>query len=135
MSDVVLDASVLLKWFVAGTDRGAREAADVRAEYEAGRLVVVVPSLVFLELLNVAGRRWEWGEADLAELASALDDLGLDVREPELSTAAAWVSRGLTAYDAAYVSLAEQNMIDLVSDDSEILRVAREVARPLIASA
>jgi predicted nucleic acid-binding protein len=64
-----------------------------------------------------------------------LDDLGFDVREPELSSVAAWVSRGLAAYDAAYVSLAEQQGIDLVSDDSEILRVAGEVARPLIQSA
>jgi predicted nucleic acid-binding protein len=135
VSDLVLDASILLKWFVAGTERGVEEAANLRAEYEEGRLVVVVPSLIFLELLNVAGRRWGWGEEDLAELASALDDLGLDVREPELSSVAAWVSRGLTAYDAAYVSLAEQNRIDLVSDDSEILRVAGELARPLIRSA
>lgn len=135
MRDVVLDASVVLKWFAAGTERGRVEAARLRTEYEEGGLVVVVPSLVFLELLNVVGRRWGWDEEGLAELASALDDLGLDVREPELSSVAAWVSRGLTAHDAAYVSLAEQNGIDLVSDESEILRVAGRIARPLIPSA
>lgn len=134
MSDLVLDASVLLKWFARATERGRAEAARLRADYQDGRLVIVVPSLIFLELLNAAGRRWGWGEEDLMELASALDDLGFDVREPELSSVAAWVFRGLTAYDAAYVSLAEQNRIDLVSDDSEILRAAGEVARPLISS-
>lgn len=135
MSDLVLDASVLLKWCAADTERGRGEAARLRAEYEEGRLIVVVPSLIFLELLNVAGHRWGWDEEGLAELASGLEDLGLDVREPEISSVAVWVSRRLTAYDAAYVSLAEQNQIDLVSDDSEILRVAGEVARPLIPSA
>jgi predicted nucleic acid-binding protein len=135
VSDLVLDASVLLKWFAADIEPGREEAARLRASYEEGALVVVVPSLIFLELLNVAGRRWGWEEEDLAELASALDDLGLEIQEPELWAVAAWVSRGLTAYDAAYVSLAEQNQIELVSDDSEILRIAGEVARPLIPSA
>lgn len=135
MTELVLDASVVLKWFVGGAERGRKEASKVRADYETGRLAVVVPSLIFLELLNVAGRRWRWDEESLAELGGALDDLGLDVREPELNAVAAWVARGLTAYDAAYVALAEQIGIELVSDDAEILRLAEGIAQPLIPSA
>ena len=135
MTELVLDASVVLKWFVGGAERGREEALGLRGQYEEGGLAVVVPSLIFLELLNVVGRRWGWHEESLAEFAGALDDLGLDVREPELHAVAAWVSRGLTAYDAAYVALAEQIGIELVSDDAQILSSAAEVARPLIASA
>lgn len=132
MTDLVLDASVLLKWFVGEAEHGRDEALSLRADYEAGGLAVAVPSFIFLELLNVAGRRWGWDEESLAELAGALDDLGLDVREPELHSVAAWVSRGLTAYDAAYVALAEQIGVELVSDDTEVLALAQGVARPLI---
>jgi predicted nucleic acid-binding protein len=135
VTEFVLDASVVLKWFVGGAERGRMEASKLRAEYETGRVAVVVPSLIFLELLNVAGGRWRWNEESLAELAGALDDLGLDVREPELNAVAAWVSRGLTAYDAAYVALAEQIGIGLVSDDAEILTMAKGIAQPLISSA
>lgn len=134
MNDLVLDASVLFKWFSPRKERGGEEARRLRTQYEEGGLTIVVPSLIFFELLNVAGRRWDWDEEGLAGLAAALDELGFDVREPELSSVAVWVARGLTAYDAAYVSLAEQNEIELVSDDSEILMVAGEVARPLIST-
>ncbi len=132
MTDVVLDASVVLKWFGSADERGHAEAGELRTEYEAGRLVVVAPSLLFLELLNVAGRRWGWDESALLELAVALEDLLFEVAEPELTSVGTWVARGLTAYDAAYVALAEVRGMPLVSDDQTILEVAGEVARPLV---
>ncbi|HEX6262365.1 MAG TPA: type II toxin-antitoxin system VapC family toxin [Actinomycetota bacterium] len=132
MTDLVLDASVLLKWFAPMPERGRKEAVDLRKEFEEGRLSVIVPSLIFLEVLNVAGRRWGWERHALADLASALDELGFDVREPELPSVAAWVAQGLTAYDAAYVALAERSRVDLVSDDDEVFGVAGELARPLV---
>lgn len=131
MTELVLDASVLLDWFRTGRERHEGGAGRLRAEYEAGRMAVVVPSLVFLEVLNVAGRRWGWDEESLGELAAALDDLGFDVREPELPSVAAWVARGLTAYDAACVALAEQNGLDVVSGDDQILSIAGDIARPV----
>jgi predicted nucleic acid-binding protein len=94
-------------------------------------LVAAVPRLLFLELLNVAGRRWQWPEAALLELGRSLADLGLEVREPGLDSVARWVARGLTAYDAAYVALAEAGGVQLVTDDDLILQVAAGVATPL----
>ena len=92
---------------------------------------MAVPSLLFLELLNVAARRWGWDGDALAPLASALDDLGFDVGEAELPAIAVWTSRGLTAYDAAYVALAESRGLQLITDDERILSVAPGVAQPL----
>ncbi len=131
MRDVVLDASVVLKWFTA-EQRGSLEARDLRDDYEAGRLSVVVPSLLFLELLNVAGRRWRWGADAMIELAETLADLSFEVSEPELASVASWVSRGLTAYDAAYVALAEKRELALVTDDDAIVEVAPEISRRLV---
>ena len=93
MSEVVLDASVVLKWFATG-QRGSSEARKLRNDYEAGRLSVVVPVLMFLELVNVAGRRWGWDEEALLELAQALGDLSFEVDEPELQLVASWVAPG-----------------------------------------
>jgi predicted nucleic acid-binding protein len=131
LTEVVLDASVVLKWFV-GEQRRSVEARDIRREYEAGRLSVVVPSLLFLELLNVAGRRWRWDEGSLLELAGALEDLLFDFGEPELRSVASWVARGLTAYDAVYVALAEERGHALVTDDETIVALAGEFGRPLV---
>lgn len=131
MNEVVLDASVVLKWF-AQEQKGSGAARELRNEYEAGRLSVAVPALSFLEILNVAGRRWRWDGATLLELADALDDLLFEVAEPELQPVASWVARGLTAYDAVYVALAEERGQPLVTDDRTILAIAGELARPLV---
>ncbi len=131
MTEVVLDASVVLKWFAA-EQRGSAEARELRSEYRAGRLFVAVPALLFLELLNVAGRRWKWTEEALLELAEALDDLLFEVGEPALHSVASWVARGLTAYDAAYVALAEERGVALVTDDERIVALAGEITRPLL---
>jgi len=131
VNELVLDASVVLKWFASPPEQNTATARRVRAEYEAGRLAVVIPSLLYLELVNVAGRRWGWGETPLLGLAAALGELAFEAREPELSAVAAWTARGLTAYDAAYVALAEQWSLTLLTDDQQILAVAPQVAKPL----
>lgn len=127
MKECVLDASVFLSWFTsAAPDQGSLK---VRSEFEAGELSVLAPSLLRLEALNVAGRRWGWPEDALAELAETLDAFPLELVEPELSAVAAWVSRGLTAYDAAYVAVAEAAHLSLLTLDNSILAVALGVAR------
>ena len=131
MSEAVLDSSVVLKWFAA-EQRGSFEARKLRNDYEAGRLSVVVPALLFLELLNVASRRWRWTDEALLELAEALVDLSFEVIEPELQLVASWVARGLTAYDAAYVALAEERDLALVTDDETIIELAPEISSPLV---
>lgn len=132
MRELVLDASVLLKWF-AKDELGAAEARMLREEFEAGDLVVLAPPLVQLEVLNVAGRRWSWSSGALAALATALDDLGLELVAPDLLVVAEWIARGLTAYDAAYVAIAAQAATTLVTDDARILDVAGAMSEPLVA--
>jgi predicted nucleic acid-binding protein len=132
LNELVLDASVVLKWFAGEGEAGSAQAQTVRGQYEAGALLVLVPSLMFLEMINVAGRRWLWGESQLLELAGALDDLGFDIAEPDLRSVAAWTARGLSAYDSAYVALAEERGLQLLTDDEQVLGVAGVLARPLV---
>jgi predicted nucleic acid-binding protein len=87
---------------------------------------------MFLEILNIAGRRWTWGEPQLSELAGGLDQLGFDVAEPELRSVAAWTARGLTAYDSTYLALAEERGVRLLTDDQQILDLAPALASSLV---
>jgi len=103
-------------------------ARRLRDEYHRGRLEVLAPPLLFLELLNVAVRRWGWSEAALLELSASLGGLGFSVAEPPLEPVASWVSRGLTAYDASYVALAEDHEVPLITRDRTILLTAPDVA-------
>jgi predicted nucleic acid-binding protein len=131
VTDVVLDASVVMKWFRADGERHLERARSLRTSFEAGDLFVFAPPLLRLEIVNVAGRRWHWDESALVELAIALDELGFELVEPELVRVAHWTARGLTAYDAAYVAVAEAGAVRLVTDDDLIVTVAKETATTL----
>ncbi len=122
MKTAVLDASVVGAWFF----REGR--SSTRAEFERGELFAAVPPLLFVELLNVAGRQLRWKERSLHDLADRLGRLHLEVVEPDLARAAPWVARGLTAYDACYVALAEQLGVPLLTFDGQILSTAAQVA-------
>jgi predicted nucleic acid-binding protein len=131
MNEVVLDASVVMKWLRAEGERHLEPARSLRSAYERGDLIVAAPPLLRLEIVNVAGRRWRWPERDLVELAAALDDLGFELVEPELARVAYWTARGLTAYDAAYVAVAETAGVQLVTDDDLVVTLAGDVATAL----
>ena len=66
----------------------------------------------------------------LDEFADQLDRTRFDVVEPELKPIARWIGRGLTAYDASYVALAEQLGIPLITVDRAILEAAPRIGRP-----
>jgi predicted nucleic acid-binding protein len=133
--EVVLDASVVVKWFRRDGARHVEHARALRASYVQGELFVWAPPLLRLELLNVAGRQWLLGEEALTTLAGAFEDIGFELLEPPLEGVARWVARGLSAYDAAYVAVAESASATLVTDDDAIVAAAPELARPLAAEA
>jgi predicted nucleic acid-binding protein len=129
--EAVLDASVVLKWFRSDGERHVEAARTLRADFEAGQLLVAAPRLLCLEIVNVAGRRWRWDDGRVAQLAAGLDEIGFEWVEPELERVARWTSRGLTAYDAAYVAAAEAAAAPLLTDDDLIASVAAGVATAL----
>jgi predicted nucleic acid-binding protein len=57
---------------------------------------------------------------------------GQGLVEPEMVVVARWAAAGLTAYDAAYVAVAEQTGSPLITGDPEILRLAGAFATPLV---
>lgn len=131
MTDVVLDTSVVLKWFHAQGEPNVAQARALRAHFEAGSLRVLAPPLLWLEVVNVAARRWGWTEARLAKLAASLPKLGFEMVVADLSAVARWAAAGLTAYDAVYVAIAEQTGAKLVTDDDQIVRLAPQIASKL----
>jgi predicted nucleic acid-binding protein len=132
MRECVLDASVVLEWFSPAAIRSTVPSRRLRVEFESGELEVIAPPLIHLEILNVAGRRWDWDATALQELAEGLDDLAFDLVEPDLPAVARWVAAGLTAYDAAYVAVAEGAAAPLITGDQTILSLAPAIARPVL---
>jgi predicted nucleic acid-binding protein len=131
MREVVLDASVVLKWFRDRDERHVEKARALRRAYEAGELLVLAPPLLGLEVLNVAGRRWCLKAGALEQLAAALGDIGFEWVDPDLLLVAEWTARGLTAYDSAYVAVAAQRDATLISDDQQLVATAAQHAESL----
>jgi predicted nucleic acid-binding protein len=129
MTEVVVDASIASLWVRPPGTPGAGPAQALLERYEAGDVSVVAPPLLFLELLNVASRRWRWAEAALIELVTRLEGMFTDMADPDLRRVASWTASGLTAYDATYVALAEERSIRLVTSDRQLLAVAPGIAR------
>lgn len=136
MTRLVLDTNVVLKWFGSRPEPGRDEALALRAAVRSRTVEALVPSLVELEVLNVAGRRWSWPADDLAELADALRNLPWTVAAPPLPTVAKWVARGLTAYDAAYVAVAvaEAWSCRVVTADERMIEIASDLTIPLVSA-
>ena len=123
---LVLDTNVVLPWFQG--ESGTAEARALHTRLLRDEVEVFVPRLLSLEVLNVAGRRWQWPDQELAGLADELDALPWIVRDPALPSIAPWVARGLTAYDATYVALAESLSCTVVTADDRMLAVAPGIA-------
>ena len=130
MREVVLDSSVILKWFTDGEEHQDRARA-FQVAFEEGRLRVIAPRLVMLELLNAAASGWRWTSEQLADFASGLGKLRFELVDPSLDDIARWAGRGLSAYDAAFVAVAEAAGVELVTADRGIARIATGIARPL----
>jgi len=127
LREVVLDTSVIARWFGPTADPAS---ALWRSHFEAGEVDITIPSLLFVELLNIAGRQWRWTGDRLLVLVRRLEESRLEVAEAPLARIASWTARGLTAYDATYVALAEERGIGLVTNDRQILALAEGIARP-----
>lgn len=131
MNEAVLDANVVLKWLRPEEEPREPAAALLRAAHDAGELRVSAPALLPYEVLNVVGRKWRVDAAALTELATWFGALRFDLVEPPLDAVARWTAAGLSAYDAAYVAVAESAGVELITADRGIVAAAPGIARAL----
>jgi predicted nucleic acid-binding protein len=94
---------------------------------EAGNRFVV-PSLFWLEIVNVLGRRYGGSPQAILEAVVELEAAGLETVEVDrpmlLLAIDAVVRHGLTAYDAAYLALADAADARLLTADATLAAAA-----------
>jgi predicted nucleic acid-binding protein len=128
----VLDSSVVLAWLLPDE---SNEAADRLAD-RLGQEFAVVPAIWALEIVNallMAQRRGRIKDEELDRFIAAVLKLPIEVdREsvgPGMSAILALArTLGLTAYDAAYLELAQRQELPLATLDGK-LREACIVAK------
>lgn len=130
MIELVIDANVTLAW-LRPKERFGAEATAVMQAFRAGSVGCIVPPIHPYEVMNVAARKWQEPSTRLDGLAALYRSIGFRVAEPPLAEVARWTAAGLTAYDAAYVAVAEQTGATLVTGDDAIVACAPAQAHPL----
>jgi len=131
VSVFVVDASLVVKWFVPEVDsKAARRWLDVRHDYAA-------PDLLFPEIGNTVWKKVRRGELSPDEGQRLATDLSVIAVEAVsmrglLPDAHALALRtGITVYDATYLALAVRLETQVITGDD---RLARRLAdHPLLA--
>lgn len=130
MRGLVLDASAAVALV-----RGEAGAVVVRRHIDEMIRTgepILVPGLFWLETVNVLGVRHRWSPAAIVEAIYELESLGLattEVGRPVVLAVIDAVGRsGLTAYDAAYLVLAESAGARLLTADASLAAAAGDRA-------
>lgn len=119
--NLVVDASVACKWFVA--EAGSQEAEALLL----GTHVFLAPDLVVPEICNLAATKLRRGEIGAEQAAGMVERIGdfFDVIVPstELARRAFAMARELShpAYDCFYLALAEARDARLVTADTKLI--------------
>jgi predicted nucleic acid-binding protein len=124
--EVVLDTSVLVKWFHDDDGLEITESRAIRDAHRHRLLTVHILDLTLYELGNVLVRRAQW---PASRIADQLDDL-LVICGPTHVPAPAWrrdaaelaVEHRLSFYDASFAAAARALSATLVCADKKVLK-------------
>jgi len=129
MQEVVVDASVIVKWFVE--EENSDKAIKVRDRYIVGEIRIIAPEILQFEVINALYHKRLFSKDELKEISEALDAFSFDLYslrgEYAKKAIEASVENNITVYDAAYISLAMvKNTIVYTADEQLIKRLKQE---------
>jgi predicted nucleic acid-binding protein len=122
---VVLDSSVVIKWFRRYEVLG-EQALQLRQAYLDGHLFIHVPDLLIYEIANVLRYKPDMDETEVQQALQSLFDMKIRIEhiEPEATARAVEMaySYNITVYDAVFAALAEQLEAHFITVDEELLQ-------------
>ena len=125
MTHLLVDTSVLIKWFHSDGESELSHARAIRRAHVAGELNAHMLDLAVYEVGNVLTRALHWAPADVAD---QLDDLHT-ILGPPLAMTSDWLrhaavlahNHGLSFCDASWAATADKLGMFLVSADRQLL--------------
>ncbi len=130
---VVVNTSVLIKWFKGRDEEFLKEAKRLLEEIERGRVEVHVPALLLYEVGNILLLKTRVGLAALDEALERLERLPFVVAPPATPLLKRAVRLGrefnLTFYDASFLALAVELRCPCVSADRQFFERTRTLGQ------
>ncbi len=125
MTALLVDTSILLKWFHEQGEAQVQESRTLLASHVAGELNALILDLAIYEIGNVLLRSLHW---DSTAVADQLDDLEVIIG-PAIAMTSEWFghaahlanAHGLSFYDASWAAAAQKLDVVLVSADKKLI--------------
>jgi len=134
MLELIVDASVALKWFPLKDETAVSESQGVWEAIQLGEIKAYAPLFMLVEIANVLARKKKVEMVVFRKILGRLADSKInfvDLKKADLKRLGILVNKyDLTAYDAQYILLAKQLGCKLVTYDEELLRVKSLTIRP-----
>jgi len=131
MKGVVLDASVILKWFLFDATYG-QKAFDLLHRFIARELNILSPSLLEYEVINgliIAQKRGRIKDEKIHMAIEGFFDLQIDLRDLShfyQGSLKYCVVYNRSLYDASYLALAEAEGIPLITADEGLYNAVKK---------
>ena len=131
MKRLVVDASVILKWYLADEAHGEQALALLK-QCAIGELEIIAPTLLTYELMNglvIAGRRARIDGDAVALSFRGFLNLGIKFYDPAFFAHKAFLYArlyGRSLYDSSYLALAEQEGIDFMTADERLFNSVKK---------
>jgi predicted nucleic acid-binding protein len=126
--EVVLDASVVVKWF--SEEEGTDRAVSLRDEHIQGKRTIVAPDLLVYEVENALRFRPGLGPDEATKAIECLFDIQLDLITPSkelLKKSAQHAFKyGITIYDSCYLALADFLGAYIITADTQTFKRAKK---------
>ena len=107
MIEIVIDASVVVKWFIEESD--SDQALILRDRFIEGKVELYVPTLLYFEVLNALKYSQLFKPDELEAAGESLENYGFkiitiknEIRKHMISTT---IDYDLSIYDASYLGL------------------------------
>lgn len=128
---LVVDTSVLIKWFKSDDEDLVEEALKLRDRVDREAIQVYAPDLLMYEIGNVLVRKTDLGDDGVADVLEAIagSRLILAPPEPALNRRGARIARthNVSFYDAAFVALAIALDCPMVTADKQLVSRTRRL--------
>jgi len=121
MSELVVDASVVVKWYIP--EQHHEQARGLRDAYLDGTFDLFAPALMPFEAINALRHSGHYEGERLEEALKSLPEYGIDFVPFNKTGPVAVIatSLGITVYDAAYVALAQKLNTKTYTADGNLL--------------
>jgi predicted nucleic acid-binding protein len=122
MDNVVIDTSVIVKWFRFAEDEDyVSEAHSLRDTYLQGEILINIPELLVIEFANLLKYSKKLKLEDAKKAFQSLTDLGLEVipLSPEIFNRSLILAfeYDITVYDSLFVGLSEEIKADFITSE------------------